>query len=123
MTLCAAGLPIIGKAVRNRHSEKKMDKHVLNRMIQFLKRRSQRPFKPPKGTSWYELIYKKLGVTQLHQWYKKVQTKKREGLHVNASSEYIDVRRMGAIFIQQILQIVQILFTEIKNAHTLASVR
>jgi RNA-directed DNA polymerase len=32
-------------------SFRKMDKHVLNRMIQFLKRRSQRPFKPPKGTS------------------------------------------------------------------------
>jgi RNA-directed DNA polymerase len=42
-----------------------IDYYVMKRMVQFLKRRSQRPFKPPDGTSWYELIYKKLGVIQL----------------------------------------------------------
>jgi RNA-directed DNA polymerase len=57
---------------------RKMDKHVLNRMIQFLKRRSQRPFKPPKETSWYEMVYKKLGVIQLQTVCKKVIPKKRE---------------------------------------------
>jgi RNA-directed DNA polymerase len=38
--------------------------HVLSRMIQYLHRQSQRPFRPPEGTSWYDLIYKELGVYQ-----------------------------------------------------------
>ena len=36
--------------------------HVFHRMVQFLKRQSQRPFRPPEGMSWYTLIYKELGV-------------------------------------------------------------
>jgi RNA-directed DNA polymerase len=39
--------------------------YVLSRMIQYLRRQSQRPFRPPAGTSWYDLIYKELGVYQL----------------------------------------------------------
>ena len=39
--------------------------YVQLRLHQFLKRKSQRPFSPPKGMSWYSLIYNKLGVRQL----------------------------------------------------------
>lgn len=39
--------------------------YVLLRLYQFLGRKSQRPFRPPKGVSWYSLIYNKLGVYQL----------------------------------------------------------
>ena len=38
---------------------------VQMRMIQFLGRLSQRPFKPPEGMSWYHLIYEVLKVKQL----------------------------------------------------------
>ena len=38
---------------------------VLERMFQFLKRRSQRPFKLPEGMTWYHLVFKVLGVRQL----------------------------------------------------------
>jgi len=39
--------------------------YVVERMRQFLMRLSQRPFKPPEGMSWYELITKKLKVYRL----------------------------------------------------------
>ena len=42
-----------------------MNAFVQVRMIQFLCRLSQRPFKPPEGMSWYHLIYKVLKVKQL----------------------------------------------------------
>jgi RNA-directed DNA polymerase len=42
-----------------------LDNFVQKRLIQFLKHRSQRPFKPPEGMSWYTLIYKELGVIRL----------------------------------------------------------
>jgi RNA-directed DNA polymerase len=42
-----------------------IDDYVQMRLIQFLKHRSQRPFKPPEGMSWYALIYKELGVIRL----------------------------------------------------------
>jgi RNA-directed DNA polymerase len=42
-----------------------IDGYVQLRMFQFLKRRSQRPFKPPKAMSWYTFLYKRLGVYQL----------------------------------------------------------
>jgi len=38
---------------------------IQQRMIQFLSRLSQRPFKPPEGMSWYHLIYKAFKVKQL----------------------------------------------------------
>ena len=41
--------------------------HVQRRMCRFLKRLSQRPFKPPEGMTWYHLIYKKLGVKRLSE--------------------------------------------------------
>ncbi|MDO5582337.1 MAG: group II intron maturase-specific domain-containing protein, partial [Planctomycetia bacterium] len=41
--------------------------YVQTRMIQFLSRKSQRPFRPPEGMSWYSLIYDKLKVVQLRK--------------------------------------------------------
>jgi RNA-directed DNA polymerase len=38
---------------------------VGKRLWQFMRRQSQRPFKPPEGISWYEFIYKQLKVYQL----------------------------------------------------------
>ena len=37
----------------------------LDVLVQFLRRKSQRPFRPPEGMSWYELIVKQLGVKRL----------------------------------------------------------
>ena len=48
-----------------RHAFRSLNVYVLERMKQFLGRLSQRPFKPPEGTSWYHLIYKVLKVKQL----------------------------------------------------------
>jgi RNA-directed DNA polymerase len=42
-----------------------LNAHVQKRMIQFLHRLSQRPFKPPEGMSWYKFIYEKLKVHRL----------------------------------------------------------
>ena len=42
-----------------------LDRYVQERLIGFLKRRSQRPSKPPEGMSWYAYIYQRLGVIQL----------------------------------------------------------
>jgi RNA-directed DNA polymerase len=42
-----------------------INQYVLQRMTMFLKRQSQRPFKLPEGTSWYQVVYKTLGVYQL----------------------------------------------------------
>jgi RNA-directed DNA polymerase len=39
-----------------RKSFRKVEYHVRNRLYQFLKRRSQRPFKLPEGMSWYEFL-------------------------------------------------------------------
>jgi RNA-directed DNA polymerase len=39
--------------------------HVFRRMWQLLQRKSQRPFKPPEGMSWYKLIFEKLKVHRL----------------------------------------------------------
>jgi len=38
---------------------------VLTRMYRFLRRKSQRPFKLPEGTSWYHFIFKILKVRRL----------------------------------------------------------
>jgi len=43
----------------------KADGYVYDRMVRHLKRRSQRGVRPPKGSSWYWLIYEHLGVQQL----------------------------------------------------------
>ena len=42
-----------------------IDNFVQWRMFQFLKHRSQRPFKPPKDMNWHAFLYKKLGLYQL----------------------------------------------------------
>ena len=42
-----------------------IDAFVQLRLLKFLKRRSQRPFKPPKDKSWYTFVYQDLGVIQL----------------------------------------------------------
>ena len=44
---------------------RKINAFVQLRMVRFLQRRSQRPFKPPKEMSWYAFLYQKLGVYQL----------------------------------------------------------
>ena len=43
-----------------RHSFRSLNAYVLERMERFLRQLSQRPFKPPEGTSWYHLIDKVL---------------------------------------------------------------
>ena len=42
-----------------------LNAHVQKRLVQFLGRLSQRPFKPPEGMSWYKFIYEKLKVCRL----------------------------------------------------------
>jgi RNA-directed DNA polymerase len=48
-----------------RDAFREINHFVLDRMIRFLRRRSQRPLKPPGETSWYSFVYDKLGVYQL----------------------------------------------------------
>ena len=38
---------------------------ILQRMVRHLQRRSQRPYRPPHGASWYAHLYKQLGLVQL----------------------------------------------------------
>jgi RNA-directed DNA polymerase len=38
---------------------------VCNRLVCHLKRRSQRPFRPPKGVSYYQHLYDNLGLIKL----------------------------------------------------------
>lgn len=47
-----------------RHVRRKVNFHVLNRFTRHLRRRSQRPYRPPEGTSYYQLL-EKLGVIRL----------------------------------------------------------
>ena|GEM_PF-4384088 len=60
--------------------------HVFRRMWQFLQRKSQRPFKPPDGMSWYKLIFDKLKEHRL-----------TARLACKPCGECIHVRRMGEI--------------------------
>ena len=48
-----------GKAFR------KMNNHIRIKVVKHLKRRSQRPYRPPKGVTWYQHIYRDLGLVQL----------------------------------------------------------
>lgn len=50
---------------RNRPAFRSMNWFVYQRIVRHLKRRSQRPYRPPEGISWYEHIYKQLGLVQL----------------------------------------------------------
>ncbi len=50
---------------RSRPALRRMNWFVLQRMVRHLKRRSQRPYRPPEGVSWYAHLYKQLGLVQL----------------------------------------------------------
>jgi RNA-directed DNA polymerase len=50
---------------RSRPALRRMNWFVLQRMIRHLKRRSQRPYRPPEGVSWYAHLYKQLGLVRL----------------------------------------------------------
>lgn len=50
---------------RSRPAFRSMNWFVYQRIVRHLKRRSQRPYRPPVGVSWYEHIYKQLGLVQL----------------------------------------------------------
>jgi len=43
----------------------KMNRFVCHRVVRHLMRRSQRPFRPPEGETWYGLAYKRLGLLRL----------------------------------------------------------
>ncbi|MCP5020266.1 MAG: hypothetical protein GY930_00685 [bacterium] len=44
---------------------RKLDRHAYSAVYNHLRKRSQRRFKPPKGCSYYELIYKRMGLIRL----------------------------------------------------------
>lgn len=44
---------------------REIDEHVRQRLVQHLRRRSQRSFKPPEGKSWNQVLYEQFGVQQL----------------------------------------------------------
>jgi len=50
---------------RSRPAFRRMNWFVYQRMVRHLKRRSQRPYRPPEGVSWYAHLYKQLGLVQL----------------------------------------------------------
>ncbi len=50
---------------RSRPAFRHMNWFVLQRMVRHLKRRSQRPYHPPAGTSWYQHLHQQLGLVQL----------------------------------------------------------
>jgi RNA-directed DNA polymerase len=50
---------------RSRPAFRRMNRFVLQRMVRHLQRRSQRPYRPPEGVSWYAHFYKQLGLVQL----------------------------------------------------------
>jgi len=50
---------------RSRPALRCMNWFVFQRMVRHLRRRSQRPYRPPAGMSWYKHIYKQLGLVQL----------------------------------------------------------
>ncbi|TVR42981.1 MAG: hypothetical protein EA402_10390 [Planctomycetota bacterium] len=44
---------------------RKIDRHALIRLQQHLKRRSQRPYRPPQGVSWYQHLHENLGLIRI----------------------------------------------------------
>jgi len=50
---------------RSRPAFRSMNWFVFKRLVQHLKRRSQRPYRPPKGVNWYVHLNKQLGLVQL----------------------------------------------------------
>ena len=47
------------------HSIRKVDWHARNCLKRHMKRRSQRPFRPPKGVTWYNHIVHGMGLTRI----------------------------------------------------------
>jgi len=50
---------------QSRRALRKMNWFVFNRVVKHLKRRSQRPYRPPEGVSWYSHVHDKLGLVAL----------------------------------------------------------
>jgi RNA-directed DNA polymerase len=50
---------------RSRPAFRHMNWFVLKRLVRHLRRRSQRPYRPPEGISWYAHFFKQLGLVQL----------------------------------------------------------
>lgn len=50
---------------RSRPAFRALNWYLQQRMVRHLKRRSQRPYRPPEGVSWYAHLYKQLGLVQL----------------------------------------------------------
>ncbi len=50
---------------RSRPAFRHMNWFVFQRMARHLKRRSQRPYRPPEGVTWYAHLYKQLNLVQL----------------------------------------------------------
>ena len=50
---------------RSRPALRAMNWFVFRRVVKHLKRRSQRPYRPPEGVTWYEHVYRRLGLIQL----------------------------------------------------------
>ncbi len=50
---------------RSRPAFRVMNWYVLQRLTRHLKRRSQRPYRPPAGVTWYAHLYRQLGLVQL----------------------------------------------------------
>ena len=50
---------------RSRPALRAMNWFVYQRVVKHLKRRSQRPYRPPQGVSWYDHVHNKLGLERL----------------------------------------------------------
>jgi RNA-directed DNA polymerase len=50
---------------RSRPAFRTLNWFMQQRLVRHLKRRSQRPYRPPDGVSWYAHLYKQLGLVQL----------------------------------------------------------
>jgi RNA-directed DNA polymerase len=50
---------------RSRPAFRALNWFLQQRMVRHLKRRSQRPYRPPVGVRWYAHLYKQLGLVQL----------------------------------------------------------
>ena len=48
-----------------RQAFRDMNRYARERLVKHLKRRSQRPYRPPVGVSWYAHVYQNLGLIQL----------------------------------------------------------
>lgn len=48
-----------------RKAFRKMNNYICGKVIKHLNRRSQRPYRPPQGVTWYQHIYRNLGLIQL----------------------------------------------------------